>query len=273
MAGRRISAVLFVACLVSFPLFSQAPAVLETTDVSGEARLALPIAEGSKLEIKGVFGEVDVLPAEGDETVIEIVRPGGGSEPKLVLLRHEKGYTLCAVHASPNAKKPNECVPGKKGRMRQGIKKDWPRVHFTVSVPDGVDVMALLFGDRVAVRSGINNFDVEMQTGDVFVHDGGSKMIHVKTGGKIEATLSEKSWLPEVRSVRLDSMGGNINVLVPKSLPIEYAIRADQPARTTFKLEEKFAGTHQGEAGPATETAMKLFIETVLLGKVTVRQE
>lgn len=273
MAGRRISAVLFVTCLVSFPLFSQAPAVLETTEVSGETRLALPIAEGSRLEIKGVFGEVDVLPADGEETVIEIARPGGGSEPKLVLLRHDNGYTLCAVHTSPNAKKPNECVPGKKGRMRQGIKRDWPRVHFTVSVPDGVDVMALLFGDRVAARSGINNLELEMDYGDAFVHDGGSKMIRVKTGGNIEAKLSEKSWLPEERNVRFDSMGGNINVVVPKSLPIEYAIRADQPVRTSFKLEEKFAGTHKGTAGTGTETVMKLIIESVLLGKVTVRQE
>ena len=263
---------MFAACLVSVQLFAAAPPkVLETTDVSGETRLALAIPEGSKLELKGVFGEVEVLPAAGEESIIEIARQSAVSEPQLVLLRHENGYTLCAVHPSPNPKKPNECVPGKKGRMFEGNRKEWPRVNFTISVPEGIDVMTLLAGGRIAARTGINNLDLEMQWGDIFVHDEGSLSIDARTGGNINAVLSDRSWLPKTRGVRFYSLGGNIDVTVPKTLPIHYWIYSDQPVRSAFKLAAKESGLQQGTAGPPSETEMHIRLESVLLGKITIR--
>lgn len=262
---------LFVGLLISLPAFPEAPPkVLETTDVSGEKRFTLPIAAGSKLEVKGVFGEVEVLRAEGNEAVVEIARQSPGSEPRVVLLRHDQGYTLCVLHTSPNPKKPNECVPRRKGRMQQGIRKDWPRVHFTVRLPDGVDFMALLFGDRMAARAGARDLDLEMQSGEVFLHDKGSRHIQVETGGNIEATLSDKTWLPEVRVVKLDANGGNINVVIPESLPIGYTIDSWQPVKSAFEVETK-DGMMRGTAGPEGERAMRIILHNALLGRITIR--
>lgn len=273
MHARRAWFVSFAVLLVSLSAFAaNPPRVLETTELSTDDPLDLEIPAGSRLEIKGVWGDLDIVPAEGPRAAIEITRPVAGTEPRLILLRHEEGYTLCAVHASPNPKRQNECVPGKKGRMLQGNRKDWPRVNFVVRVPEGVPVMGKMFGGRMSARGVTNHLDLEIDSGgEMLIHDAGSGSIDAKNGGNIELILADVSNPETPRGVRLSSLGGNIDVVMPP-LPTLYYLYADQPIRGDFKIAAKSAGVQTGRLGPDRDLALVIRAETALLGRITLRK-
>ena len=56
------------------------------------------------------------------------------AEVKIEVVEHAGGVTICAVYPSSGA--PNECKPGKGGRMN--VRDNDVNVEFKVSVPAGV---------------------------------------------------------------------------------------------------------------------------------------
>ena len=78
------------------------------------------VAAGQAIEIKGVNGGITATGAAGGEVEVTAVKKGRKSDPtqvKVEVVEHAGGVTICAVYPSSGA--PNECAPGKGGRMQR----------------------------------------------------------------------------------------------------------------------------------------------------------
>ena len=76
------------------------------------------VAAGKTVEIKGVNGGITATGSSGGEVEVVAVKKGHKSDPaqvKIDVVEHAGGVTICAVYPTDGA--PNQCVPGKGGRM------------------------------------------------------------------------------------------------------------------------------------------------------------
>ena len=110
---------------------------------SNEFRWHGVIAPGSAIEIKGVNGGIRAEAAAGNE--VEVVadkraRRDNPEDARIDVVPHGDGVTICAVYPSRDASRPNECLPGKEGRMN--VQNNDVTVNFTVRVPSGTSTRA-----------------------------------------------------------------------------------------------------------------------------------
>ena len=99
-----------------------------TFDWSGQ------VADGQWIEIKGINGELNAMPATGNTVRVTATRSGFRSDPnevEIVVVEHADGVTICAVYPS-RGDQPNECVPEDGGRNR--TRNNDVKVEFDVSV-------------------------------------------------------------------------------------------------------------------------------------------
>jgi hypothetical protein len=97
------------------------------------------IERGKSIEIKGVNGEILAEATSGNQVEVQARLRGRKSDPdevEMVVLEHENGVTICAVYPSRDRDEPNECRPGRHGRMN--VRDNDVSVDFTVRVPAGV---------------------------------------------------------------------------------------------------------------------------------------
>ena len=275
MYGRRQWFVFFATALFALSaVAAKPPAILSTIELGTGAPVALDLASGSKLEVKGVRGEIQIVRGEGPQTIVTIEPAEGGDQPKLQMLRLAEGVTICTVYPSPNPKKPNECLPGKQGRMLQGKPKTWPAVKFTVELPDGVDFMGNIEEGAIVARAGKNNLDLKSMLGNITISDGGSQVIQANVAweGTIKAEISPASLLPEVRTIKLETMSGTVDVTIPSTIPIRYTVTADKPVRSDMKLEDPLHNMRHGALGPEGPPALRLILDGSTLGTLIIRK-
>lgn len=255
-------------------LLVTAPQAPERTELSIDAPTRLSLAPGSTLEIKGVYGEIVVVKAAGPDTSISIGRDPGPDAPRLEMLTHDRGATLCAVYPTKNAKKTNECVPGTKGRLTEGTRKDSPATRFRVELAEGVHLMGRLFSGDIKVEGVTGNVDVETLTGNVFLVDAGSQVLQasVSLKGDLDAVISPRKG-PEERRVSLKGGIGELRVTPPDSLRISYYISSDRDIENTFTTERLSKGLVTGVWGPEGPTDMRLSLTTgAMFGSLKLRR-
>src|SRR5256885_11373331 len=97
------------------------------------------IPQGHSIEIKGVNGDVRAEPSGSNEVEVVAEKRANRDNPDTVRIEvvpHAGGVTICAVYPTREGSKPNECRPGKDGRMN--TQNNDVQVRFTVRVPAGV---------------------------------------------------------------------------------------------------------------------------------------
>src|SRR3954464_7045620 len=74
------------------------------------------IAQGKRLEVKGVNGDVRAVLASGSEAVVNATKHSRRSDPdevEIKVVESEDGITICAVYPTPrHARAENSCEPG-----------------------------------------------------------------------------------------------------------------------------------------------------------------
>jgi hypothetical protein len=230
---------------------NQATQTLDRSEVVPDQPLSLAMAKGSTLEIRGGAGEVTVTRAKGD-AVVTATRPSGGAEPRIELVKHARGITICSVYDSGNPKKPNECTPMQKGRIVEGVRKTSPPLRFRIEIPDEVNFLSdLAYGD-LNVNAGNNNLDLSVFLGHITIADNGSRTIraNIKGSGNIDAVLSAVH-TPDALHADFSIPGGELRVMIPKTVAIDYSIDSYNGVETPFKLEKPVRQTRSGHLGPA----------------------
>ncbi|HET9387523.1 MAG TPA: hypothetical protein VFO67_20470, partial [Gemmatimonadales bacterium] len=98
------------------------------------------LAQGKKLEIKGVNGDVRAVLSNGSDAVVNATRHANRSDPdevEIKVVESEDGITICAVYPTPpRARRENSCEPGE--RWHSSTEDNDVTVDFEVQVPAGV---------------------------------------------------------------------------------------------------------------------------------------
>jgi hypothetical protein len=132
-----------------------------------------------------VHGEITVVRSKDENARVSITRDAGATEPRIQMLNHERGVTICTVYTSPNPKKPNECLPGNKGRLTEGVTGQSPSVRFRAEVPDGIHLAGqIVFGDLNA-NVGASNLHLKSVNGNISIKETGARVVQAETSARL----------------------------------------------------------------------------------------
>lgn len=226
------------------------------------------VATGHSVEIKGVNGSISAQPASGDSVEVVARKTGRKSNPgtvRIEVVEHEGGVTLCAVY--PNADgPPNECRPGKAGRM--STRDNDVKVDFEVRVPPGVAFVARTVNGAVEAHGIDGNVSAHTVNGSVKVKARG--VVDAETvNGSIQADLGEASW---DGTLEFQTVNGSIEVGLPADASTRVAAQT-----VNGDLQSDFPVTVQGRFGPKKfegtigAGGRDLKLETVN-GRITLRR-
>lgn len=275
MLYRNADLMLFVLLAGAPAAAAEPPPVADRADIALDRPLTIKMAKDATLELRGMLGEITLVKAKGDDVTLSFKRTSEGAEPQVEMLTHDRGVTICTVYGSPNPKKSNECAPGTKSRLTEGVKPGRSAaIHIRAEVPDGVHVLARLGLGNIGANTGTGNLNLETLNGNITVADNGSRVIQASVGlkGDLDAMLSAADYRPEQRTVRLDLKMGLMRVAIPTTLPIRYVISSDKDIDSTFKLEPPTASTRLGTLGPDGTPAMQLSLDASgMFGRLMLR--
>ena len=185
--------------------------------VSGPARTSEfrwqgRIAPGRTIEIKGVNGSIQATGSPGDQVEVVATRRGRRSDPESVQIKtyeHEGGITVCALYPSTDAARPNECLPGDKGRMNS--KNNDVNVEFVVKVPAGVRLAAHTVNGAVDASGLTADADAETVNGSVRLETSGVARAQT-VNGSVQASMGRADWSSDVE---IKTVNGSIRLTLP----------------------------------------------------------
>ena len=231
----RASAILVTLGAVA----AAAPTSLMAQDFEWSGRLAA----GRAVEVKGINGSIEAMPASGNQVEVTAVkregRRGYAEEVTFEVVEHDGGVTICAMYPSEPGERPNECREGGHGRM--STHDNDTEVHFTVRVPAGVDFVGrTVNGD---IDTGSLNGDVSAYTVNGGIEIAATGYAQAKTvNGSIRASMGRADW---TGSLDFETVNGSITVELPADLDARVeASTVNGDMHTDFPL------TIQGRWGP-----------------------
>ena len=253
--------VIVAAALVSHPGVARAQAP--------EFRWHGSIAQGNAIEIKGVNGDVRAEPSGGNEVEVVAEKRARRSDPEEVRIEvvpHNDGVTICAVYPSRDSSRPNECRPGKEGRMN--VQNNDVTVRFTVKVPAGVRLIGqTVNGDVEATRL---NGPIVLNTVNGALNFSTSASGHASTvNGTIRGELGRADWND---TLEFSTVNGSITLTLPpdlstdvKAQTVNGEISTDFPLTVTGRISRRRL---EGTIGSGGRT---LSLETVN-GGITLKR-
>ena len=204
------------------------------------------VAAGQAIEIKGVNGGITATGSTGGDVEVTAVKKGRKSDPgdvKVEVVEHAGGVTICAVYPSDGA--PNECAPGKGGRMR--VRENDVNVEFRVKVPAGVRFLGRTVNGGIEASGLKADAEAETVNGGVELDSTGTARAQTVNGG-ITARLGRADW---EGTLKLETVNGGIEVRMPSDLSTDVRastvngdISTDFPLTVTGKIaRRKLEGT------------------------------
>jgi hypothetical protein len=247
-----------------------APAsVPAATAQTGDFRWSGAVPQGQTVEIRGIHGNVRVVPSRDGTVRVEATRSARRDDPQSVRIEaveHAGGVTVCAVYPTPaTARGRNECRPG--GGNQNNAQTD-VRVDFTVQLPAGVAFAGSTVSgdvDAEGVRSDVRASSVN---GNVNISTSGAARASTVNGNIIArmgaGSLAERT--------RFSTVNGSVTLEMPAGMNAELrvstlngAIDSDFPVTMRGRMSPRSIRGTIGAGGP------ELAISTVN-GSVTLRQ-
>lgn len=201
------------------------------------------IAQGKRLEVKGVNGDVRAVLASGAEAVVNATKHARRSDPEEVeikVVESEDGITICAVYPTPpRARQENTCEPG--DRWHTNTENNDVVVDFEVRVPAGV----VFNGKTVNGEMSAEGLKADVQASTV------NGSVRVTTTGLAEASTVNGSVYVEMGradwpdELDFSTVNGRITLILPAKLDTE--VRA---STVNGDMESDFPMTVSGRFGP-----------------------
>lgn len=202
------------------------------------------IDDGRAVEIKNVNGDVRARATSGSEVVVRAEKdPGRDGDPGDItfdVVEHAGGVTICAVYPSPAGRRPNECAPGRSGRMNTD--DDDTSVRFTVEVPRGVVFVGRTVNGDVEGRDLGSDAEGHTVNGDVVLVTEGTVRSAGTVNGSVEARMGRAEWR---EGAEFSTVNGSITLELPDGLGADVGIRT-----TNGSIETDFPLTVRGRWGP-----------------------
>lgn len=226
------------------------------------------LAPGQTVEIKGINGAIDARPSASGQVEVVAERSGRRNDPaevRIEVVPHGGGVTICAVYPSPDDR-PNECLPGRDGRMR--VKNNDVKVRFTVRVPAGVG-----FTGRT-VNGGVDAADLDADLMLTTVN--GSISFSTKgfaeattVNGSIRGALGAGDW-PD--TLGFETVNGSITLDLPDGLDTDVDARTvNGSISTDFPLTVQGRLSRRRLTGTIGDGGRTLELETVN-GGISIRK-
>jgi hypothetical protein len=227
------------------------------------------VAKGQQVEIKGVNGAITVEATTGDSVELRALRSAQRSDPAAVQIKvveHAGGVTICALYPTPDGERPNECAPGKGGRM--STRDNDTKVEFKLRVPTGVRFAGQTVNGGIEV-AGLSS-DVEARTvnGGIQIETSGLAEAETVNGG-LTVRIGRADW---TGTTRFRTVNGAITVELPANVSTEVHaktvngdIETDFPLTVTGKIGRRSLSGTIGSGGRTLE------LETVN-GGITLRK-
>lgn len=228
---------------------------------AGDFHWSGTVAAGQAIELKGINGSIDARAASGSEVEVTATKTARRSDPAAVEIKvvpHAGGVTVCAVYPSRAGSEPNDCTPGKGGRMNTSDND--VRVDFTVRVPAGVRLVARTVNGSVGV-AGLRS-EVEAYTVNGGVELETTAPARAETvNGAIRARIGAgKGSEP----LAFATVNGSIEVAMPEGIGAE--VQADTVnggIETDFPLTVKGKIGHRRLSGTIGSGGRELRLSTV----------
>lgn len=191
------------------------------------------VAAGGAVEIKDVNGSIEATGSPAGEVQVTATKHGRRSDPAAVeikVVEHPGGVTICAVYPSRGSA-PNECAPGKGGRM--STHDNDVSVEFRVKVPEGVRFVGRTVNGGITATS--LSADAEAYTVNGGIRVEGDGLVRAETvNGSVRASLGKADWTGELS---FKSVNGQIKVALPEGTNTElYAKTVNGAISTDFPL-------------------------------------
>jgi DUF4097 and DUF4098 domain-containing protein YvlB len=219
------------------------------------------VAAGGVLEIKGVNGAIEAGRATGAEAEVTAVKRAQRSNPdevEIKVVEHPGGVTLCAVYPSRAGSAPNECRPGREGRM--STSNNDVNVAFNVKVPAGVRFVARTVNGSVATRDLPADAEAYTVNGRIDLQSAGAARGET-VNGAIHASLGRADWQGDLS---LKTVNGSITLEAPAGLETELlAETVNGTVRTEFQVAAEGRVSKRRVAGTIGRGGRKLALATV----------
>jgi hypothetical protein len=201
------------------------------------------IAQGKRLEIKGVNGDVRAVLASGAEAVVNATKRARRSDPEDVeikVVESEDGITICAVYPTPpRARRENTCEPG--NQWHSNTENNDVVVNFEVQVPAGVEFNGKTVNGQMSAEGLKANVVASTVNGSVRVITTG--LAEASTvNGSVYAEMGRADWADELD---FSTVNGKITLVMPSKLDTE--VRA---STVNGDMESDYPMTVSGRFGP-----------------------
>ncbi|MGH7520269.1 MAG: DUF4097 family beta strand repeat-containing protein [Gemmatimonadales bacterium] len=201
------------------------------------------IAQGKRLEVKGVNGDVRAVLTSGAEAVVNATKHSRRSDPEDVeikVVESEDGITICAVYPTPpRARRENNCEPG--DRWHSSTDNNDVTVDFEVQVPAGV----VFHGQTVNGEMSAEGLkaDVKASTVNGSVRVTTTGLAEASTvNGSVYAQMGRADWNDELD---FSTVNGGITLILPSQLNTE--VRANT---VNGEIESDYPLMISGRFGP-----------------------
>ncbi len=201
------------------------------------------IAQGKRLEIKGVNGDVRAVLASGAEAVVNARKHSRRSDPdevEIKVVESEDGVTICAVYPTPaHARHENDCEPG--DQWHSSTDNNDVTVDFEVQVPAGVEFDGRTVNGEMSAEG--LKADVQASTVNGSVRVSTSGLAEASTvNGSVYAEIGRANWND---ALEFSTVNGGITLIMPGKLDTE--VRA---STVNGEIDSDYPLTITGKFGP-----------------------
>lgn len=180
---------------------------------TAEFRWEGAIATGKTLEIRGLNGEIDAMPASGSRAEVVAVRHAKKSDPnevEIVVVEHDDGVRICAAYPLKGGGVGDMCREDHSEHGKKHKKNDIV-VDFTVRVPTGVHFVGKTVNGGIEAN-GLRG-DVQVHTVNGAVSASGTGTVEAHTvNGAIDVSMGRGTWNG---TLSLHTVNGSITVGLP----------------------------------------------------------
>lgn len=180
---------------------------------TAEFRWEGAIATGKTLEIRGLNGEIDAMPASGSTAEVVAVRHAKKSDPnevEIVVVEHGGNVRICAAYPLKDGGVSDVCGEDHSKHDKKHKKNDIV-VDFTVRVPAGVDFVGKTVNGAIEANGLRGNLQVHTVNGAVSASGTGTVEAHT-VNGAIDVSMGRERW---DGTLSLHTVNGSITVGLP----------------------------------------------------------
>lgn len=212
------------------------------------------VDRGDIVEIHGVNGDIQAVPASGDQIVVRAERRGRRDDPRSVrmeVIEHDGGVTICAIYPTPpNSRRENECRPG---GGHNNVQRNDVKVDFVIEVPAGVRFAGATVNGNVDAQGLGADVRATTVNGDVDVRTTGFAEART-VNGDISLRLGRSDLADDVE---FETVNGSITIEMPEGLNADFrastvngSIDSDFPITVTGKVSRRSLRGSIGSGGP-----------------------